>query len=116
MRICTSCDRHLLVTSQSCPFCSQPSALSKVTKLLGVGSTMFILSACYGVPYKETGPLYDTGPTTDLDGDGFLAIEDGGEDCDDTSAWINPDADEICDDEIDNDCDGDVDADDMDCA
>ena len=38
----------------------------------------------------------------DLDGDGF---EDG-DDCDDSNEDVNPDADEICDDGIDNDCDG----------
>ena len=59
---------------------------------------------------------------TDADGDGFgdgtatlscdspLGAVDNNEDCDDSDADINPDADEICDD-IDNDCDGDTDED-----
>jgi len=44
---------------------------------------------------------------TDDDGDGFAACED----CDDTDAAINADASETCD-NVDNDCDGDIDEDD----
>jgi len=47
----------------------------------------------------------------DDDGDGFISVIVGGEDCDDTDPDVNPDADEICD-EIDNDCDGLIDAED----
>ena len=57
-------------------------------------------------------------PCTDSDEDGY-AIE-GGEcgliDCDDGDASINPGADEICDDLIDNDCDDLFDGDDPECA
>ena len=42
----------------------------------------------------------------DEDGDGFVASED----CDDSNAQINPNANEQCD-EIDNDCDGEIDED-----
>jgi hypothetical protein len=49
---------------------------------------------------------------TDADNDGFCA---GGEDCDDTEAAINPGSAEICDDGIDNDCDGLVDGADPAC-
>jgi hypothetical protein len=42
----------------------------------------------------------------DRDRDGFLPIEAGGEDCDETRASVNPAADEICGDGVDNDCDG----------
>ncbi len=56
----------------------------------------------------DTGPD-DTAPPdpVDADGDGWAE----GEDCDDSAAAINPDADERCD-EVDNDCDGDIDEDD----
>ena len=47
----------------------------------------------------------------DADGDGFDSIVVGGDDCNDEDASIHPDADEICD-EIDNDCDELIDADD----
>jgi len=56
----------------------------------------------------------------DHDGDGYdVGPYPGcpaGNDCDDSDPNVNPGADEICDDTIDNDCDGDVDCDDSDCT
>jgi len=53
----------------------------------------------------------------DLDGwwvmDFFLCLAD---DCDDANASINPGAAEVCDDLMDNDCDGDTDCEDSDCT
>jgi len=51
----------------------------------------------------------DTGDpaTVDADADGY----DDSVDCDDNDASIHPDADEVCDDGIDNDCDDEVDED-----
>jgi hypothetical protein len=48
---------------------------------------------------------------TDNDKDGFFIEGDncGEIDCDDTDASINPSATEVCDDEVDNNCDGDTD-------
>ena len=46
------------------------------------------------------------GQCEDGDGDGFQNEWCGGPDCDDTDPAINPDADELCDDLADNDCDG----------
>jgi hypothetical protein len=45
----------------------------------------------------------------DADGDGEPAIDAGGLDCDDTNPAVNPSADELCGDGLDNDCDGAVD-------
>jgi SOS response regulatory protein OraA/RecX len=46
---------------------------------------------------------------TDLDGDGYYRDCDP-EDCDDTNPAINPDADELCYDQIDNNCNGKIDS------
>jgi hypothetical protein len=74
-----------------------------------------------GQKYRQSGydPTYfctDSG-CTDNDGDGF-SIEGGtcgAVDCDDNNASINPNAAEVCDDTIDNDCDGNADCDDNEC-
>ena len=50
----------------------------------------------------------------DMDGYGDLAC--GGYDCDDTNPDLNPGAEEICDNGIDDDCDGIVDGEDLDCV
>ena len=52
----------------------------------------------------------------DGDDDGFVRIEDGGTDCDDTFPFVNPGEPEDCDNGIDDDCDGLADADDPDCV
>ena len=52
----------------------------------------------------------------DGDMDGFGDIACGGNDCDDSDSDINPVADEICDNGIDDDCDGFVDTYDTDCG
>ena len=45
--------------------------------------------------------------SVDLDGDGYAPCEATGPgDCDESSAEVSPDADEVCDDGIDNDCSG----------
>ncbi len=88
-------------------------------RLLLLASSVFgALSGCetatmdYGVwetgeynGYSDyTGWAYD-----DIDNDGF----DESEDCDDTDPAVNPDAEEVCDDGIDNDCDDLTDEDDV---
>jgi len=43
---------------------------------------------------------------TDQDSDGHLAIDAGGDDCNDHEASVHPEAEEVCGDQIDQDCDG----------
>ena len=54
---------------------------------------------------------------TDSDSDGYAVEGDlcGETDCDDSDETISPDAEEICDDEIDNNCNGKTDAADQEC-
>ncbi len=55
---------------------------------------------------------------SDYDGDGYSKVVDGASattDCNDGDASINPGAAEVCDDGLDNDCDGDIDGVDPDC-
>jgi predicted outer membrane repeat protein len=46
-------------------------------------------------------------PDPDSDGDGYTLVEGG--DCDDENPAVHPEAEEVCDDGIDNNCDGHVD-------
>src|SRR5512137_2915722 len=57
------------------------------------------------------GGAVDTGPPTctDEDGDGYGTGCTKGPDCDDGDPTVFPGADEICDDNVDNNCDGDID-------
>lgn len=54
--------------------------------------------------------------TTDMDADGYVNVDCGGQDCNDNDRMVYPDAPEDCNDQKDNDCDGDTDCYDFDCA
>lgn len=70
----------------------------------------FLCVACVQLPVGQGSPSnVDDVSLTDSDGDGFFAAADGGEDCDDTRADVNPLIPEVCGDGIDNNCDGTVD-------
>jgi hypothetical protein len=130
--------RYLLVTFLSVlGLLLSGSVLAKTSYLNSVNSTC---SASYGCDLchdnPEGGGSLNSGgdayvasgddPTifcpgsecTDNDGDGF-AIEGGScgnVDCDDNNADINPDAAEVCDDIVDNDCDNNSDCEDNECT
>ena len=114
---CEACGRHLRAQEKGCPFCRKPRTRNIAVAMSAV-LTPVVLAACYGAPdkwYEDTGDTADTGNaglTVDLDEDGW----DTTSDCDDANAAVNPEATEVCDDKIDNDCDDLIDADDKDCA
>ena len=56
------------------------------------------------------------GCNDDLDGDGFIAVECGGDDCNDDEFFINPGVAEVCDNGVDDNCNLAVDDEDPECA
>jgi hypothetical protein len=104
---CDRCGRHVHDDTEQCPFCERRSpVVRKALYLVGGAVTTVVLAACYGTGWDDTG----WGP--DRDGDGYPEAFD----CNDDDASINPDALEVCDDEVDNDCDEQIDLDDPDCG
>lgn len=61
------------------------------------------LCALLGTPVVAHAQACDTGLNSDCDGDGF-SPQDG--DCDDVDSEVHPGKPEICEDELDNNCDG----------
>jgi len=115
---CKGCNRHIRLGEAACPFCEKPTRIlfmrppNRFVNMLLLVATPAVLAACYGGAPKgydsgDTGPRY-----TDLDSDGYMSDVD----CNDEDATIYPGATEVCDDEIDNDCDELIDIQDDDCT
>lgn len=106
MKSCTHCACLLRAGECLCPHCGRSqctSGPSKAAILLGLA-----LGACSpGIAQPDYGvTITDTDPITDVDGDGYVDADVGGDDCDDNDASIHPDAEEIPDDGVDSNCDG----------
>lgn len=100
MKTCNDCGRHHVREESHCPFCGRDSRLGKLAAKMTLVFTPMMLGACYGVPPTD----WDTG-LPDADADGYHLDED----CDDEDASVNPGEVEVCEDDLDNDCDGEVD-------
>ncbi len=84
-------------------YAGEPNALVAFVNVSGWGNNL----------YLDNVVIHGAASPDDQDGDGYT-VADG--DCDDADASAHPNAPEDCGDGVDNDCDGDVDGDDTDCA
>ena len=73
----------------------------RIRSFLALGLTVLVLIALALIPVAGMAAK----PPTDKDGDDYLSDVD----CNDSDATVNPGADEVCGDGIDNNCDGDID-------
>jgi len=132
-----NCSRLLMTIIGATGLLFSGSLLAKTSYLNSVNSTCgtsYDCGLCHNDPrgggslnpdgqaYRNSGydPTYFCAGTgcTDIDGDGF-SIEGGtcgAVDCDDNNAAIHPNAAEVCDDIVDNDCDNNADCEDNECA
>ena len=84
----------------------------KSHKILFVTFLGLVLIAALSVPANHVvGPTQASPSPCDEDEDGYISnsYQCGGNDCDDGNYYVNPGAEEICTDNVDNDCDGDTD-------
>ena len=75
---------------------------------LGILAALAIFAGCPESKPPETTGAVEPVDDSDADGDGYAAIIDGGQDCDDENDDVHPGASEDCD-GIDEDCDGEID-------
>ncbi len=71
---------------------------------------------CVWVGKGKSGHCENAAPCPDADSDGYTDTACGGADCNDADPDVNPGAAEVCDDTVDNDCDGSTDCADGDCT
>lgn len=109
MYTCAHCRRPFFLHESACPFCGAGAPAGRVARraLNAVGGVVsaMVLMACYGAPPK------DIESREDFDGDGYSDLDD----CDDEDSGTHPGASEVCDDDVDNDCDEVTDTADADC-
>lgn len=72
---------------------------------LGLSGNFHVIAAVLARDAEEGGCTVSDG---DEDDDGFIDVYFGGDDCDDDNAAVAPGIEEVCD-ELDNDCDGNID-------
>jgi hypothetical protein len=116
MKACSSCGCYCRAAESDCPHCGAhfgSGAPSRAAAALLLGLTIGLngcpMQAKYGMPDTGVQAEYgvaDTAAYVDDDGDGWTEAEG---DCDDADPNVNPDAPETAGDDVDSDCDGDLD-------
>ena len=99
----------------TCQFPPLPDAVCSHVMVCGCDGQIYPTpcdAAWAGVSVKSYS-LADCSPCTDADNDGFSTCDN---DCNDNNPGVNPAAQEVCNDGLDNDCDNTTDCQDADCA
>ena len=114
---CASCGCHHGAGQATCPHCGARRATTAAglpvlpAAALAMGLAAATGLSCTGAAKYGGGDSWDSG-VADADHDGW----DASEDCDESNSDVNPGAAEVCENGVDDDCDGDTDDDDADCA
>ncbi len=108
LRSCSACST-LHRAADACPHCAAVGRSNVLAPALVVMA--LALAGCDGLRGESFGVadygVAETGfGSTDNDGDGYIAEDDGGDDCDDADDAVNPGAEETVGDGVDSNCDG----------